>query len=206
MKKILALLLTLISLVTLVACGKEGHRLPYLSGEVIEKYENACLIEVTETGYGQLAIGDKVEVNTSIKDCPNYEVGDSLKVFFEAPITEGNPPQILHVFAIERVAYADVPPNPPEIVQIAGVIVEVHDGNYLIECEAGDGYQCGIADGTQISVSRNVEGDPNCSVGDRILVKFNGQFQETYPLGINSPIEIGKLELRLTDDTGNSIE
>lgn len=95
---------------------------------------------------------------------------------------------------------------PDEPVQIAGVIVEVHDGNYLIECEAGDGYQCGIADGTQISVSRNVERDPNCSVGDRILVKFNGEFQETYPLGINSPIEIGKLELRLTNDLGNSIE
>lgn len=87
--------------------------------------------------------------------------------------------------------------------QIAGVIIEVHDDSYLIECEAGDGYQFEIADGTQITVSRNVRNDPNCSVGDRILVIFNGEFQETYPLGISSPIEIGKLELRLTDDTGN---
>ena len=102
MKKCLALLLILVLMATLVACGYKGHQLPYFAGKVIEKHENVCLMEVTHTGYGHLSVGDEVEVNTSINNCPNYEVGDFLKVFFEAPMTDSNPPQILNVFAIEK--------------------------------------------------------------------------------------------------------
>lgn len=97
-------------------------------------------------------------------------------------------------------------PPADQAPQIAGVVIEVHNDSYLIECETGDGYLLGIADGTQVTVSRNLRNDPNCSVGDRILVTFNGRFQGTHPLVISSPFEIGKLEPKLTDDTGNSIE
>ena len=97
MKKCLALLLTLVCLTTLVACGIKGYQPPYFSGKVIEKYENSCLIEVTNTGNGHLSIGEKVEVKTSIDNCPNYEVGDYLRIVFDGTVAESYPPQILNV-------------------------------------------------------------------------------------------------------------
>ena len=98
MKKCLALLLTLVCLLTLVACNLVGnHQPPYFTGKVIEKYENSCLIEVTNTGNGHFAIGDKIEVKTSIENCPNYEVGDYLRIVFDVVMAESYPPQIQNV-------------------------------------------------------------------------------------------------------------
>ena len=115
MKKMLAILLTLACLVTLVACNSndnggsnsndDGRDIlnPYFTGEVIEVYENGCLLEVTDIGNGNFGIGDKVQVNTDISTCPEYDVGDFLRISFDGKVAESYPPQITKVFIVSKI-------------------------------------------------------------------------------------------------------
>ena len=58
-KKIIALLLTLVCLATLVTCNTNDEKgQPYFIGKVIEVYEESCLLEVTNNGNQHLASGD----------------------------------------------------------------------------------------------------------------------------------------------------
>ena len=84
-------------------------------------------------------------------------------------------------------------------VQTFGQIIEVSDSTYLIR------YKNDLPESyisfTQAYISRDVENDPNCSVGDYILVKHSGEIQETYPLGIVDVYSIIE-----TDNKGNIIK
>lgn len=103
MKKCLALLLTLVCLVTLVACNtKNDEGQAYFVGKVIEVYEKSCLVEVTNNGNQHLTLGDEVVVNTNIENCPTYAVGDYLRIEFDGTMAESYPPQILKVYAIDK--------------------------------------------------------------------------------------------------------
>ena len=107
MKKILSVFLVLICLMIFCACGSDdgGSDIlnPHFTGEVIEKYEKSCLVKVADIGNGHLAVGDEVVVSTNIRDCPEYAVGDFLKIVFDGKIAESYPPQILNVSIISKV-------------------------------------------------------------------------------------------------------
>ena len=110
MKKAIAFGLVLVFMLALVACGANSDDQPqnnaqpaYFVGKVTETYENGCLLEVTDEGnYGHLAVGTPVQVSTNIDNCPDYAVGDHLKVTFDGTVAESYPPQILHVLGIDK--------------------------------------------------------------------------------------------------------
>ncbi len=72
----------------------------YFKGKVIEKYENSCLVMVTDNGNQRFMSSDKVVVKTDIEGCPDYAVGDYLKIEFDGMVAESYPMQILNVFSI----------------------------------------------------------------------------------------------------------
>lgn len=80
--------------------GKYDGEQAYFKGKVIEKYENNCLVEVTDNGNQRFMLSDKVVVKTDIEGCPDYAVGDYLKIEFDGMVAESYPMQILNVFSI----------------------------------------------------------------------------------------------------------
>lgn len=93
----------------LVACDNAGNDVgndildPYFTGKVIEKYETSCLLEVIDIGNHNFAIGDKVIANTNVKNCPEYKVGDQLKISFNGIVSETYPVQINKVYIVSKV-------------------------------------------------------------------------------------------------------
>ena len=91
----------------LVACNSndEGSDIlnPYFTGKVIEIYEKGCLLEVNDIGNGNFAVGDKVQVNTDILSCPEYTVGDFLRISFDGKVAQSYPPQITKVFMVSKI-------------------------------------------------------------------------------------------------------
>ena len=80
----------------------------YFVGRVTKTYDIGCMLEVTDLGnFGQLPIGSPVQVNTSVDNCPEYTVGDYLKVVFDGTVAESYPPQILYVTSIEKIDISD---------------------------------------------------------------------------------------------------
>lgn len=109
MKKILSLILAVLCLVMLSACGindggaQNNAKPAYIVGEVIEIYESSCLIEVTDEGnYGGLPTGTPVYITTKVDNCPEYVIGDYLHIEFDGTVAESYPPQILHVLHIKK--------------------------------------------------------------------------------------------------------
>ena len=75
MKKCLALLLTLVCLVTLVACKTEGNEVQeYFVGKVTNISNNgtSCVVDVTDSGSSNLKVGDNVIVQTDFEGSPEY--------------------------------------------------------------------------------------------------------------------------------------
>ena len=112
MKRFILTILILSFLCMLVACNSNAKDVskddgrdilnPYFTGKVIEIYEKGCLLEVTDIGNGHFTIGDKVQVNTNISTCPEYYVGDFLRISFDGKIAESYPPQINKVFIVSK--------------------------------------------------------------------------------------------------------
>ena len=76
---------------------------PYFIGKVIEVYEKSCLVEVTDTGNGHFWIGEQVKVHTNIPSCPEYAVGDFLRISFDGKVASSIPPQVTNVFLVSKV-------------------------------------------------------------------------------------------------------
>ena len=123
MKKVVALVLVLINLFAFASCDfsftrwlQNDDQASYFVGEVISIYEESCLLEVVdEDNYGYLVGGTRVIVSTDVKNCPDFEVDDYIKVFFDGTMTKSNPPQITRVFKIEKSDYVkeiDFLPEP----------------------------------------------------------------------------------------------
>lgn len=112
MKKIIALILTLIVFGSLAACDEESQNNAtpaHFVGKVIEIYENGYLLEVTDEGnYGHLALGTTVQVNINTEDATEYELGDNLKVVFDGAVSKSYPPQVLHVISIEKAEATEI--------------------------------------------------------------------------------------------------
>jgi len=83
--------------------GGSSDNSPYFIGQVVEVYEAGCLMEVTDGGTSYLRSGDPVVVNTNVEGCPEYAVGDLLKVVFDGAVAESYPMQIHGVLAVSSV-------------------------------------------------------------------------------------------------------
>lgn len=104
MKRIIAFVFAFFVLVTLFSCKESGNDIinqAYFRGKVIEKHEKSCLVEVVDTGNQKLTIGDKIVVKTDIEACPQYEVGDYLRIVYSGEMALSYPPQIFEVYVIQ---------------------------------------------------------------------------------------------------------
>ena len=114
MKKILIVCAALACLLTLCACQKQtptelDTENPYFTGKVIGLEEWGCLMEVTHTGNGNFYVGEKIIVNTNIKGCPQYAVGDHLRISFDGKVALSYPGQVLNVYSVVK---TDAAGNP----------------------------------------------------------------------------------------------
>ena len=109
MKKLISVLLVSVCLVAICACQKQANasgeldtKNPYFTGKVIEIEERGCLMEVTHTGNGNFYVGERIIVNTNIKDCPKYAVGDHLRISFDGKVALSLPGQVLNVYSVVK--------------------------------------------------------------------------------------------------------
>ena len=99
MKKLLALLLVFLCILTLAACTKAEQDGPpyYFIGEVTEIYEGEGKFLVKVTDYCNYKFNsDYVIIHESALG-PRYEVGDSLQIEFNGAFLETVPPQLRNV-------------------------------------------------------------------------------------------------------------
>ena len=80
--------------------GLDALNDPYFTGKVLEINEKGFLLEVTNTGNGCFAVGERVQVNTDLSGCPNYMVGDYLRISFDGKVALSLPPQVACVTSI----------------------------------------------------------------------------------------------------------
>ena len=116
MKKLLLVCAVLACLFALVACNQSptiptelDTTNPYFTGKVIGIEENGCLMEVTHTGNGNFYVGERIIVNTNIKNCPQYQIGDHLRISFDGKVALSFPGQVLNVYSVIK---TDASGNP----------------------------------------------------------------------------------------------
>ena len=107
MKKILLICTVLACFAMLVACNQLPAELdiqnPYFTGKVIGIEEDGkCLMEVTNTGNGNFYVGERIIVNTNVKDCPKYAIGDHLRISFDGKVALSLPGQVLNVYSVVK--------------------------------------------------------------------------------------------------------
>ena len=68
--------------------------------KVLEINEKGFLLEVTNTGNGCFAVGERVQVNTDLSRCGKYSVGDYLRISFDGKVALSLPPQVACVNSI----------------------------------------------------------------------------------------------------------
>ena len=106
MKKLIALVLALICVLSLVGCNNRSMNYiisnePSITGIVKETNENAILIENDDGEYW-------VSLNVESKDSvTNFNVGDEVVVYYDGNIAESYPMQINTVYAITLKTPAD---------------------------------------------------------------------------------------------------
>lgn len=89
-------------ILALAACTAARADSPYFTGKVLEKSENRCLVEVTDTGNGNFFVGEILSVNTAISNRPDFEVGDFITVVFDGKVALSYPAQVLSVHEIRK--------------------------------------------------------------------------------------------------------
>ena len=103
MKRIIAFFLVILCVLAFVSCDEEHEEITdqaYFYAEVVEKHEKSCLVVVTELGNQSFFVGDEIIVNTDIEKCPEYDVGDCLRIVFDGAVAESYPLQIHKVSEI----------------------------------------------------------------------------------------------------------
>ena len=84
--------------------GEQGGTeadIPYFTGRVLETNEKGFLLEVTDTGNGAFAVGDKVQVNVDRSQYPDYGSEDLLRISFDGKVALSYPPQVTSVISIQ---------------------------------------------------------------------------------------------------------
>ena len=109
MKQLISVLLIAVCLFSVCACKKQpttpaelDTENPYFTGKVLEMEERGCLMEVTHTGNGNFYVGEKIIVNTNIKGCPKFAVGDHLRISFDGKVALSLPGQVLNVYSVVK--------------------------------------------------------------------------------------------------------
>ena len=105
MKRIFVYLLTVLSLVLGVGCVKtqgQHNDSAYFTGKVIEILDDRILLEVTDKGNQNFALGEKVYASTNVKNCPKIEKNDYLKIEFDGCMALSLPPLVFRVYAITK--------------------------------------------------------------------------------------------------------
>ena len=99
MKKQIALLLTILCVLTLVACNKAEQEGPpyYFIGEVTEIYEADGKFLVKVIDYENYKFNSDYVVIHEVADGPNYAVGDQFRIEFDGLFLETDPPQLKNV-------------------------------------------------------------------------------------------------------------
>ena len=106
MKKLIALVLTLVCVLAMVGCNNRSMNYiisnePSITGIVKETNENSILIENENSEYW-------VSLNVENKDSvTNFNVGDEVVVYYDGNIAESYPMQINTVYAITLKTPAD---------------------------------------------------------------------------------------------------
>ena len=117
-RNVLLILMVIVCLATLAGCKGQVAQLPetepsetekqevtmqepYFIGKVLEKFDESCLMEVTEAGSGLVAVGQEVVVHINTTDCPDFAAGDILAVSFDGKMTCSLPPQVVGVAIIK---------------------------------------------------------------------------------------------------------
>lgn len=75
----------------------------YFTGRVVEILDERCLLEVTDTGNQNFALGEKIYASTNIENCPEIKIGDVLKIEFDGCMALSLPPLVFRVYAITKV-------------------------------------------------------------------------------------------------------
>jgi hypothetical protein len=69
------------------------------TGRILEKLEGeSYLVEVTDVGNGNFAVGNEVVVNSSMLS--NFQIGDMLNIQFDGKVTMSIPPQVVNVLGV----------------------------------------------------------------------------------------------------------
>jgi hypothetical protein len=69
------------------------------TGRILEKLEGeSYLMEVTDVGNGNFAVGNEVVVNSSMLS--NFQIGDMLNIQFDGKVTMSIPPQVVNVLGV----------------------------------------------------------------------------------------------------------
>ena len=115
MKRILAIILAITFMIGFSSCNDDVkdyiddvkdivvENKPSFIGKVTEKYDNSCLVEVITTEDTYPTAGELVVVSTNIDDCPQYNVGDFIKIVYNGEIAESYPLQVFNVYEIIKV-------------------------------------------------------------------------------------------------------
>ena len=107
MKKLLAILLTFVCLLTLGACGaKDDEGQLYFIANVVELNEETMLIEVTDKGNSNLEVGTQAFISTEkiagvIANSPETVTDNYLRIEFDGTVMETAPVQLGEIFEID---------------------------------------------------------------------------------------------------------
>ena len=104
MKKCIALLLVICSVLTLAACGKEkAAEESSFAATVLEVHDTYLLVEPAE-GTWERTSADKIEVSLQDKTSwPIPQVGDTVNVFYNGELMETYPARVGKVYSVEIV-------------------------------------------------------------------------------------------------------
>ena len=148
MKKLIALLLSLICLLGLIGCSNKSMNYivanePNITGIVKEANENAILIENEKGEYW-------VSLNVENKDSTtHFNLGDEVVVYYNGNIAESYPMQINTVYAITLKEPADRAENNREAVYVnitaeeAKQIMDSEEGYIILDVRTQEEYDQG---------------------------------------------------------------
>ena len=162
MKKLIALLLSLICLLGLIGCSNRSMNYiianePNITGIVKEANENAILIENEKGEYW-------VSLNVENKDSTtHFNLGDEVVVYYNGNIAESYPMQINTVYAITLKEPADRAENNQEAVYVnitaeeAKQIMDSEEGYVILDVRTQEEYDQGHIPGAILIPDTEVE-------------------------------------------------
>ena len=188
MKKLTVLLLAVLCVLSLIACGeKESDGPPYyFVGEVTEIYESEHTFLLKVTDYRNYKFNSDYVIIHETANCPAYSIGDYFLIEFNGIFLESNPPQLKNAI----VAKTDPEGKILEMKEFSfqATVLEVHD-TYLLVAPAEDAWERSSADQIEVSLKDKTSW-PIPQVGDTVNVFYNGELMETYPARVGKVFRV----------------